>query len=313
MRDADRPVRQLGHLRGRQPVEVHQRVRPVLGPHRADDAPGQVQVAAAVLEADDARVAGQLRHGLWGEHRVVPLVDDHVEAGPVGQPLVVREQPGLAAVGEVRRHREQPIGTRLGGRVGERAGQRRAVPDAGDDRYPAVGHLDGHLDRGGVLVDAEREELAGTAAREDRRRPGVEPGVQVPPVRVEVHLAVRPEREGGHQKITCAIDSVFLDELRRPDDIPKALGHFLPVHRKETVRVDLFGDLDPRGHFVPAVGFEVFPAGFQRVGEMEAGDRAAASLAVAVRQRDHDSGTMEAIDDARGHDADHAGVPAFRA
>ena len=72
-------------------------------------------------------------------------------------------------------------------------------------------------------------------------------------------------------------------------------------------------ELQARGHLVPAVGFQVIAAGFQGVGEVEAGDRSAAALAVAVVERDHDGRAVEAVDDARGDDADHARVPAFGA
>ncbi len=59
-----------------------------------------------------------------------------------------------------------------------------------------------------------------------------------------------------------------------------------------------------------AVGFEVLGAGVQGAGEVEAGDRTAGALAVAVAECDHDGGAVVAVHDPDGDDPDHAGVPA---
>src|SRR5688572_24148831 len=56
---------------------------------------------------------------------------------------------------------------------------------------------------------------------------------------------------------------------------------------------------------------EMLSAGMQGAGEVEAGNRPAAALAVAVAQGNHDRGTIEAVDDARSDDTDDAAVPCF--
>ncbi len=78
-----------------------------------------------------------------------------------------------------------------------------------------------------------------------------------------------------------------------------------PAELLEAVAVDF----QPGGHLVPAVGFEAVGAGLKGPGEVEAGDRPAASLAVAVLQRDHDGGTMVPLDDPAGDDPDYPRVP----
>src|SRR5687768_15702138 len=60
---------------------------------------------------------------------------------------------------------------------------------------------------------------------------------------------------------------------------------------------------------MPAVTIEVLAAPFQRFRQMEPADRSATPLAGLVVQGDHDRRAVEAIDEARRDDADHAGVP----
>src|SRR5437588_280146 len=60
-----------------------------------------------------------------------------------------------------------------------------------------------------------------------------------------------------------------------------------------------------------AEGVEMIAAGFQGAGEMEPGDRTPAPLAVAIGHGDHDGRAVQAIDNARGDDADYAGMPSF--
>src|SRR5262249_13566960 len=128
--------------------------------------------APAVLEPDDAWVAGQLGDGPRRENGVVALVEDQVEGAAVGQGPVVREEPGLATVGEVGGQDEEAVGPGSGSRRGVRRGQGRSVAGTGDDRDPATGLSHRDLDERGVLVESEGDELAGTAGGEDRRRAG---------------------------------------------------------------------------------------------------------------------------------------------
>ncbi len=139
---ADPAVGESGELGGGQAVEVEE-VAGDLGAHGADDALHQVEVAEAVLEADDAVRAGEPDDGLGGEHGVVALVDDDVERGGRREFRVVPQQALLVRDDQVRRHREQPVGARLLGERGVPHSEGGAVPGARDDRDAARGLFDG--------------------------------------------------------------------------------------------------------------------------------------------------------------------------
>ena len=60
-----------------------------------------------------------------------------------------------------------------------------------------------------------------------------------------------------------------------------------------------------------AVAEQVFAALLEGEVEFKVSDAAGAALADAVVERDHHHRTVKLIDQARGHDADHARVPVF--
>ena len=76
--------------------------------------------------------------------------------------------------------------------------------------------------------------------------------------------------------------------------------------------VDRFGqDAEARRRRVAAVADEIGGAFLQRLVQLEAGDRAAGTLAVrlAFAQRDHQDGAGVLIDEPAGDDAEQAGMP----
>ena len=79
-------------------------------------------------------------------------------------------------------------------------GERGAVAGARDDRHPARRLLDGRGDAGAELLGRQRVELAGAAAREDRRRPGLDPAAHMRAEDVEVDGAVRAVGGDGEEQ-----------------------------------------------------------------------------------------------------------------
>ncbi|CAM5554932.1 hypothetical protein STENM223S_03747 [Streptomyces tendae] len=162
-----------------------------------------VQVAVAVLEADDAGDRGQAPDGLGGVGDLTPLVGDQREPGPGGDPLHLRDQSVLRGGGEVVRHDEKRVGAGVLGDAGEPQGLRPAVPGPGDDGHPAGRLLDGNGHDPPVLVLVQGEELAGAAGGEERAGPGGEPVGDVGAVSVGVEGAVLAEagqRERQHAR-----------------------------------------------------------------------------------------------------------------
>ena len=71
-------------------------------------------------------------------------------------------------------------------------------------------------------------------------------------------------------------------------------------------------DRESRRRAMPTMLHEQVVAALERVVQVERADRAAAPLPYAVLHRDHHRRPARALDHARGHDADHAGVPLRR-
>lgn len=198
-RDPDAPVREAGQFGGRQPVEVEE-FTGNLAAHRAHDPLHQVEIAHAVLEADDPLGAGQFDHGLGREHGVVALVDHDVQRGGGGEFPVVPQESLLARQHQVRRHREQSVGPGLLGEASEPYGERGPVPGARDDRNAPGGRLHGRPHTLLELLGRERVELPGAAAREDGRGTVLDAAPHMGAVGVEVEGAVGAVRRDGEEQ-----------------------------------------------------------------------------------------------------------------
>ncbi len=71
-------------------------------------------------------------------------------------------------------------------------------------------------------------------------------------------------------------------------------------------------ELEPGGRSMPAVAVEMLRAGVERGQQVEALDAPPRALGPPVPvDCEHDRGTLVAVDEPRGDDPDHAGMPAF--
>ena len=200
--DADAPVGELGLFRGGQTVKVEEVARG-LGADRADDALHEVEVAQAVLEADDPVGAGELDHGLRGEHGVVALVDDDGQGARGGHLAVVPQQPLLARDHQIRRHRQQSVRTGLLGEPGVADGERGAVAGARHDGDAPLGGLHGRADARLELLRGEGVELSGAAAGEHGGGSGLHPAADMGTAGVEVHGAAGAVGGDGEEQRTA--------------------------------------------------------------------------------------------------------------
>src|SRR5437016_282787 len=68
---------------------------------------------------------------------------------------------------------------------------------------------------------------------------------------------------------------------------------------------------ESRGHAMPAEASEMAGTALQGRVQVEAGNAAPRPLGVIALERQQDGGAAVTLDNARGHDADNAGMPAF--
>ncbi len=197
--DADAPVGELGLFGGRQAVEVEEFAGD-LGADGTQDALHQVEVAEAVLEADDAVGAGEFDDRGGGEHRVVALVDDNGQRGRRGHLAVVPQQPLLPGDHQIRRHGEQPVRPGVLREPRVPYGEGGAVARARDHRHPARGRLHGRPDARLELLGQQRVELPGAAAREHGGGPGLDAPADMRAVDVEIDGAVGAVRGDGEEQ-----------------------------------------------------------------------------------------------------------------
>ena len=87
-----------------------------------EDPCGRGQITLRVLHGDDPVVVGERNHGfgLDGDTAAAgDVVDNDRKFGRIGDRAEVREQPGLGRLRVVRRHDQQPVGTRLRRLIGQ--------------------------------------------------------------------------------------------------------------------------------------------------------------------------------------------------
>jgi len=92
----------------------------------------------------------------------------------------------------------------------------------------------------------------------------------------------------------------FLDDQSLLDDVPEHLAQRLDV---------TFLHRDPGRIAVPPVGEKQRVAELEPLVKVELRDAPSGTLSDAVLEADEDRGPVEAVDDPRGDDPDHAGVP----
>ena len=160
-----------------------------------------VQVAVAVLEADDVRQGGDAAERVGGEGDLAALVGDQGQRGAGGDLLQLGDQAVLRGGDEVVRQHQECVGSGVLGDAREPDGLRPAVAGARDHGDAAGRLLDGDGDDLPVLVLVEREELSGAAGREDGAGRGGESlgDVGTEAVRVEgAVVAEAGQRERQH-------------------------------------------------------------------------------------------------------------------
>ena len=215
----DPAVRRHGRLGGGHAVEELEGLV-AAGQRRADrdhDAREPVEVAHAVLEADDPGQRGDLDGRLGVEAGVAAVVDDQRQAAALGDGPDVAHQPGGGGLHQVGRQQQQAVRARLPGGPGELEGQWQRPAGARVHRDASGGHLDGGADHPRVLLRSQGVELARAAGREDPAGARVQACPQVLGQDIGIHRSGRGER--CHRKEQHALEHRHLitSSLRGPD------------------------------------------------------------------------------------------------
>ena len=152
-----------------------------------------------VLEPDDARDSRDAAHGFRAVGDLTALVGDERQPGAPGDAAQLLDEALLRAAHQIVRQYQRGVRARLFGDPREAQGLCPAVADAGDDRQPPGGDLDGGRDDVPVLVLGQREELPRAAGGEEGSGCGGRLRREVVAVAVEVESGVGAEageREG---------------------------------------------------------------------------------------------------------------------